>query len=119
VHPLLLEDFYLVNQCEFVQSSFRTKFRFSGLLGRLSTRLHLRNAVTRYEEPGHVYLAESRLNYLGFAPRLRVPTERNMIPNNVLGVFIFRKLAGGEIVDPVRSTPFEQLQSPSRAQGRR
>lgn len=115
IHPLVLEDFYLSNRCEFVRSSFRTKFRLGGLLGRLASRLGLENTVTLHHRPGHVYLAESRLNRLSFAPRYRAPFERNMIPNNVLGVFVFRKLAGGEITFPIRTSAFDASE-PGRGQ---
>jgi hypothetical protein len=107
IHPLLLEDFYLSNGCEFVESSFRTKFRADGLLARATSLLRLTNTVTRYREPGHVYLAQSRLNRLGFAPRYRAPFEHNMVPNNVLGVFIFRKREEREIVTPVRTDVYD------------
>jgi hypothetical protein len=103
VHPLLLEDFYLANRCEIVEATFRTKFRGGGLASRVS---RITNSVTRYETPGHVYLTESRHGRIGFGPRYRDPVEPNMVPNNVLGVFVFRKLSGGEIVNPVRTEPF-------------
>jgi len=116
IHPLLLEDFYLSNGCQFVQSSFRTKFRFAGLLGKLFALLGFENTVTYNREPGHVYVARSRLNRLGFAPRFRAPFEPNMIPNNVLGVFVFRRLASGEAVVPIRTRPFDESER-QRAHG--
>jgi len=109
IHPLLLEDFYLGNGCALGESSFRTKFRAHGLLARVTSRLRIANTVTRYREPGHVYLAESRLNRIGFGLRYRAPFEANLIPNNVLGVFVFQKNNGGEIVNPVRTSPFDEL----------
>lgn len=109
IHPLLLEDFYLGNRCTLKESSFRTKFRADGLLARATSRLRITNTVTRYREPGHVYLAESRLNRIGFGQRYRAPFEANLIPNNVLGVFVFQKNNGGEIVNPVRTSSFDEL----------
>jgi hypothetical protein len=107
VHPLLFEDFYLGNGCEFRVATYRPKFRPRGLLRQLARLARWENEVTRSEQAGDVYLAESTLNRIGFAPRYRAPVESNIVPNNVLGVFVFRKVRSGPIVMPLRTSPYE------------
>jgi SAM-dependent methyltransferase len=102
VHPRLLEDFYLRNGCEFVVSTARTKFRPRRLHERVAARFGRReNAITVSREPGRVFLADSAPNRLGFSDRLAEGGEPNMIPNNVVGVFVGRKLRDVEISMPV------------------
>jgi hypothetical protein len=106
VHPLLFEDFYLGNDCEFVVATYRPKFRPRGLLRRVAQLAGWKNEVSKSTRPGDVYLAESTLNRISFAPRYREPVESNVVPNNVLGVFVFRKLRSGPIVMPLRTSPY-------------
>jgi hypothetical protein len=107
VHPLLFEDFYLGNACEFRLATYRPKFRPRGILRMFARLARLENEVSRSTEPGGVYLADSTLNRISFAPRYREPVESNIVPNNVLGVFVFRKLRSGPIAMPVRTSPYE------------
>jgi hypothetical protein len=114
IHPLLFEDFYLTNGCQFRLATYRTKFRPRRFLRRAAALLRLESTVTRSERPGNVYLAESTLNRISFAPRYREPMESTIIPNNVLGVFAFRKVRRQPIAMPVRSAPFDPEESPSQ-----
>jgi len=108
IHPLVLEDFYLSNNCEFVQSSFRTKFRPQGFIGSLLSIFRVRNKTSVNLRSGNVYLFESRINSISFRDAYKHPVESNMVPNNVIGVFIFRKLCSGVITMPVRMTPYKK-----------
>jgi hypothetical protein len=102
VHPRLFEDFYLRNGCEFIESSVRTKFRARGVTDRVAAQLGLReNTTSVTREPGNVYLAESRPTRIAFARRQSHRGEPNMIPNNVVGLFVFRKLREVPITMPV------------------
>jgi hypothetical protein len=107
VHPLLFEDFYLRNGCEFELATYRPKFRPRPPFGRLARLARLKNKVSRSTQPGDVYLADSTRTRISFAPRYRAPVESNIVPNNVLGVLVFRKLRSGPIVMPLRSSPYE------------
>ncbi len=108
IHPLLLEDFYRSNNCEFIQSSFRTKFVPQGILERIYSLFGVRNSISYSFRPGNVYLGKSRINRISFQDIYRHPRESNMLPNNVLGVFIFRKLATGEIKVPLRVSCYDK-----------
>jgi SAM-dependent methyltransferase len=102
VHPRLLEDFYLQNGCEFVESTARTKYRARRLDERIATRLGRRENTTPVSRtPGNVFLAESAPNRIAFADRQSDGGEPNMIPNNVVGVFVLRKLHDVDITMPV------------------
>jgi hypothetical protein len=102
VHPRLLEDFYLQNGCEFVESTLRTKYRARRLDERIATRLGRReNTTTVSRQPGNVFLAESAPNRIAFGDRQANGGEPNMIPNNVVGVFVVRKLREVDIAMPV------------------
>jgi hypothetical protein len=102
VHPRLLEDFYLQNGCEFIESTARTKYRARRLDERIATRLGRReNTTTVSRKPGNVFLAESAPNRIAFGDRQANGGEPNMIPNNVVGVFVVRKLRDVEIAMPV------------------
>src|SRR5438270_491062 len=76
-------------------------------LGRALSLLRFRNTVTRSDEPGNVYLNESRLNRIRFGPAMRSPRESNFIPNNVVAVLAFQKLRDADAVSPQRSSPYE------------
>jgi hypothetical protein len=106
VHPRLLEDFYLQNGCEFVESTVRTKYRARRRAERVATRLGRReNTTTVSRKPGNVFLSESEPTRIAFADRYADGGEPNMIPNNVVGVFVLRKLREVEITMPVPTEP--------------
>lgn len=107
IHPLLFEDFYLMNGCEFVISTARTRYRPRGLLGRVASRLRGRKEVTVNREPGNVYLSEGRLNRIAFSNRYADGREPNMLPNNAVGLFAFQKQRQTAVSMPVRSTAYE------------
>ena len=58
--------------------------------------------------PGRVYLQEVTRHRISFGPRYREPAEAALIPNNVLGVFIFAKRQAQAIRMPLRSTAYEE-----------
>ena len=115
IHPLAFEDFYIGNGCQFVGASFRTKFRTWSLLDRALRKLGLGNHVAYCLEPGSAYLRDSTFNRISFSDHFRQPFERNILPNNVVGVMIYRKVSPGPIALPVRTT----LYGPAEAQARR
>ena len=114
VHPLAFEDFYLLNNCQFVGASFRTRFHVWPLANRILRKLGLRNRVSYVLEPGSAYLAESSFNRISFADSFREPFERNMLPNNAVGVLTYRKLANGEIRTPVRTALYTREEAAER-----
>lgn len=104
IHPLLFEDFYLSNHCEYIHSSYRTKPRHSAFTGRLRsllTFMGLDDSVSYSFRPGNVYLDRSSVKRITFASTLRLP-ESSMIPNNVVGTFVFKKLETAEPKGPLR-----------------
>ncbi|MGH7193442.1 MAG: hypothetical protein ACREJM_07895 [Candidatus Saccharimonadales bacterium] len=108
IHPLLLEDFYLSNTCELVLSTFRTKFQVRPGLRRLLKVLGVRNMVTHTRQRGNVYLKAGRFNRVAFGDHYPAPVEPNVLPNNIVGVFVFRRLADGPVQYPVRTAPFDR-----------
>ena len=91
VHPLLLEDFYLANGCDFALATYRPRARRRGLSGYFARAGRRENVVSRSESAGRVYLQGSTRHRITFGPRYREPEEPALVPNNVLGVFIFTK----------------------------
>jgi SAM-dependent methyltransferase len=111
VHPLLFEDFYLPNGFEFVRSSMRPKFRPHGFLARFAHRLPISNRVTYSDRPGNVYLKQSRFNQIAFTNRFAAGGEANLLPNNVLGVYVFQKRIDQPLQMPVRTGPYSAEES--------
>lgn len=107
IHPLLFEDFYQRNGGRFLVSTLRTKFAAPSPIAHILNLLRIRNTVTRSDEPGNVYLQESRLNRLRFGRSMRSPRESNLIPNNVVAVLAFQKLRDADAVSPQRTSPYE------------
>lgn len=116
IHPLLIEDFYRANGATLLESTFRTKFSVGGgVAGRILWRLGVRNSVARYTRSGHVYVQLGRANRIAFGASPALPREPNLLPNNVIGVFVVRKGESRDPVMPVRSAPF----SPHELEDRR
>lgn len=107
IHPLLFEDFYRHNGGRFLVSTLRTKFAAPTQLDRVLSLLRFRNTVTRSDEPGNVYLQESRLNRVRFGPSKRSPRESNLIPNNLMAVLAFQKLRDADALSPRRTSPYD------------
>jgi SAM-dependent methyltransferase len=108
VHPRLLEDFYLTNGCSFIQASYRTKAKlsvFQKVLGNMSVLLRLKEninvGVSYCNKPGAVYLHSAKKNSIKFTYKLAMP-EPEIIPNNVVGTFAFRKTKTGEPKSPIQ-----------------
>jgi hypothetical protein len=110
IHPLLLEDFYLRNGCEFALATYRPRFRPRGVMRYLRRALGNANVLTRSDSPGQVYLQDSAPNRITFGPSYREPVEAAMVPNNVLGVFVFIKGKAEAIRMPLRSTAYDDLE---------
>ena len=107
VHPRLFEDFYLSNQCVFVQSSFRAKprpTRTGRLAGKFSRFLRppTDGTKTTYSDtPGAIYLDSATREHFKFAARL--PTrEAEVIPNNGVSTFACRKTGTLEPQGPLQ-----------------
>jgi hypothetical protein len=108
IHPRLFEDFYLRNQCVFIQSSFRAKPRLTcwERLNRSMARL-LRlvddntTGVSYSGSPGAIYLGRARHDYMEFAKTLPA-LESDMIPNNVVSTFACRKTSAIEPSRPLQ-----------------
>lgn len=97
IHPRLFEDFYLSNQCVFIQSSFRTKPRLNRsqkIFGKLKSLLRqsgeCEEGVSYSDAPGAIYLKSAFQNRIAFA---MIPPifEADMIPNNCVSTFACRK----------------------------
>jgi hypothetical protein len=101
LHPRFFESFYEANQARFLGFSARAKYRPVGWLGRLSHLLRFRNRTVWTQEPHQYYLDRAGLLRMSFRPDLRFDREPNIVPNNCLGVFCFRKTTGAEPVYPV------------------
>jgi SAM-dependent methyltransferase len=107
VHPKALDDFYKVNGCQFLFASYRSKqFRSTILhraLNRLSALLQFRPYpfyFSRSEGFGHIHFAEPKSRRYAFK-RDAPESEPHFIPNDILGVFAFRKLMSGNSVNPL------------------
>lgn len=108
IHPRLFEDFYLSNQCVFIESSARTKPMLSGweqLNRRLASFLGLvadsLPGVSYSGSSGAIYLGRVRHGYIEFATMLSTP-EPDMIPNNVVSTFACRKTIAVEPSGPLQ-----------------
>jgi hypothetical protein len=97
IHPRLLEDFYLSNNCDFIESSFRTKpwlkwhrqaFRY--LIEKLGLIERGGAGVTFVRNPGSIYLEYASRYLIGFKRTKSIP-ELDIIPNNVVFTFSCRK----------------------------
>jgi hypothetical protein len=109
IHPRLFEDFYLSNQCVFIQSSFRTKprlTRWERLHRRLTSLLGIGdsgpNGVSYSTSPGGIYLGRVRHDHVEFVKTPPV-LEADMIPNNVVSTFACRKIGSIEPSGPVQT----------------
>jgi len=104
IHPSLFEDFYRINQCDFVHASYRTKPARRNWVGRIKSLFrNTRDAelVSYSRHPGNVYLKKATATNISFGDRLALP-ESDLIPNNVVGTFAFRKNASAEPRGPIR-----------------
>lgn len=106
IHPRLLEDFYLMNQCVFIQSSFRTKprptfkrkaFRFLKKILRLVEPSD--PGITYRDATESVYLGKANHNLIEFQESCSY-CEADMIPNNVVFTFACRKAIEREPASP-------------------
>ncbi len=108
IHPRLFEDFYLANQCAFIESSYRTKPRLNwyqstvrSLRGKLGLTERGVCGVTYVESPGSVYLGNASRELVEFKESLSKP-ESDMIPNNVVSTFSCRKTSAVEPSAPLQ-----------------
>ena len=104
IHPSLFEDFYLANQCDFIHASYRAKparRRFAGRIRSLFRNTRDAELVSYSFRPGNVYLKKATAAHISFGDSQALP-ESNLIPNNVVGTFVFRKNASGEPRGPIR-----------------
>ena len=105
IHPLLFESFYLQNACEYVGSSFYPRPRATSLMQRLKRVFSRGRAVQELSyvsSPGNVYLDEASASYLSFRGNLRRP-ESEVLPNNAVGTFAFRKMKDVQPQEPLLS----------------
>ena len=110
VHPLLFEDFYLENDCTLLEWTARTKPRARGLARLLPVRLRPGSTVSRSERPGSVYLERADARRIEFGNAYPPGGEPNVVPNNVLGVYVFRKNGDAPPRMPVRTEPYREGQ---------
>lgn len=108
IHPRLFEDFYLSNQCVFIQSSVRVKPRLTGwerLNRRLASLLRLaaqsETGVSYTGSPGAIYLGQAQRYHMEFSKTLPA-FEPDIIPNNVVSTFACRKTSAVEPLGPLQ-----------------
>jgi SAM-dependent methyltransferase len=106
VHPLLFEDFYLGNGGELLEWTARTKHRARGLGRLVPVRLRRANSVSRRQRPGQVYLQDAGPRKIEFGENYPAGGEPNVVPNNVLGVYVFRKNGEAPPRMPLRTEPY-------------
>jgi hypothetical protein len=107
VHPLLFQDFYLHNGCELVEWTARPKYQPPGALIGVLKRLGRLNPVSRYGEPGNVYVQSAGRAHIELGPSYPAGGEPAVLPNNVLGVYVFRKRGSQPPTMPVRTAPYD------------
>ena len=102
IHPKLLEDFYLLNSCSYIESSYRTKAKrsilqkiYGRIIRLLGINRHRGERISYSYLSGEVYLYEAKVNRIKFTRELVMP-EPEEIPNNVVGTFAFKKQKMGE-----------------------
>jgi hypothetical protein len=107
IHPKALDDFYKVNGCHFLFASYRSKQFRSSIPRRLFNRLlvtlrcrPLTIAYSRSESFGQVHFAKPKSRSYAFK-RDAPEAEPHFIPNDILGVFAFRKAISGIPINPV------------------
>ncbi len=107
IHPKLLDDFYSTNECLFLSATFRTRSRHEALwrkiLNRASVfwRARSKNMFSESSDAfGHTYLRQAgRYSYF-FSPSEPIEYLR-FIPNDIIGVFAFRKSHHARPVSPL------------------
>ncbi len=107
IHPKTLDDFYKVNDCKFLFASYRSKQYRSPILRRALNRLlallQCRPSPVSYSRSegfGQVYFAKPKSRSYAFK-RDAPEAEPHFIPNDILGVFAFRKAMSGVSINPV------------------
>ena len=108
IHPRLLEDFYLLNGCSYLEATYQTKVRlnviqkiFDKAARLLRFKQEMSNRISYCNLPGEVYVHATKHNGIKFARELAMP-EPEEIPNNVVGTFAFKKNKMGEPKGPVQ-----------------
>jgi SAM-dependent methyltransferase len=101
IHPRLFEDFYRINGAELIEWSARAKYTPHGPLAPFLRRL-IRNKISRYERPGNVFLADAGPGRISWGKSLKSSGEPNVLPNNAVGVYAFRK---NQAVEPRMPAP--------------
>lgn len=107
IHPKLLDDFYAANQCSFLSATFRSRRRPEPLWRRILNRVSVfwrggsgNMFHGRSDAFGHAYLRQ--IGQYSYVFSSEVPAEYLcFIPNDVIGVFAFRKLHHTPVVCPV------------------
>ncbi len=107
IHPKSLDDFYKVNGCQFLFASYRSRLFRSSLLRRVLNRicgfLGHRLAPMAYSRSGsfgQVYFCEISPQHYAFLERPPEMTPQ-FVPNDIIGVFAFRKELHAMPVSPV------------------
>ncbi len=107
IHPKALDDFYKVNGCQFLFASYRSRLFLSSLMRRVLNRIcgffgHRLPAMS-YSRSGsfcQVYFCETSPQHYTFLDRSPEMTPQ-FVPNDIIGVFAFRKELQAIPVSPV------------------
>jgi hypothetical protein len=103
IHPLLFEDFYLGNSCQYVVASYFARPKNISLIRKVKRWLKWSKPtedVTYSYRAGNVFLGTSGARALAFTAKLLVP-ESDIVPNNAVGTLIFKKGASIEPMEPL------------------
>ena len=107
IHPMLLEDFYAANMYSFLSAAFRSRRRLTSFSRRLLNRISCyfksrsENMFSGHSDVfGGIYLRQTGRHSYTFGKE-RPLKFLITIPNDVIGVFAFRKLTYMPPVSPV------------------
>lgn len=103
IHPRLFEDFYLLNNCEFIMSSYRCKPThkiINRVIKKLLAKIKLSSNLISYNtEHGNYFLNKSTRSAISFGQKNQ-PVESTILPNNVVGTIAFKKHQSSSVTYP-------------------
>ena len=109
IHPKLFEDFYFLNNCTFINSSYRCKpkrFKYSWFSVRRKLfpigSIIKSSFITNYLNQGNIFLFKCSRNKI-FFKNIKNFYEPDLIPNRVVSINIFKKNNKLEPKSPLNS----------------
>jgi len=103
IQPLLFVDFYQTNQCQYICASYRATPRYRTLMMRVKSLLRFKKqagSVSHSISSEDVFLNEGMDGIISFTNKIKSP-ESGVIPNNTVGIFVFKKKSNIEPQEPV------------------